>query len=70
MAYKAPKPSKSKTWCAIFAGISLIAEWLCQLSGNLAISEMVLGNFANSEFLRTRSAEIAIFDVSPQFSTT
>jgi len=49
MAYKAPKPSKSETWCAIFARISLIAKWLCQLSGNLAISEMVLGNFAISE---------------------
>jgi len=29
MAYKAPKLAKSKTWCAIFAGISLIAKWLC-----------------------------------------
>ena len=48
---------KSGTWSAIFARISLIAKWLFELSGNLAnsqnlaISEMVLGNFAISEII-------------------
>jgi len=54
MAYKAPKPAKSETWCAIFAGISLIAKWLSGYLANsqiLAISEMVLGNFAISEII-------------------
>jgi len=77
MAYKAPKPAKSETLSAIFAKISLIAKWLCDgylkiwLLANWFWEILLLAKyFVNSEFLRTRSAENANFDVLPQFQAT
>jgi hypothetical protein len=76
MAYKAPKPAKSETCCAFFVGILLIAKWLCDgyvenwlIAKILAISEMVLGNFAISEIISLIASFFGPEVRKKQFST-
>jgi hypothetical protein len=70
MAYKAPKPKVK-----FDVPFLLIAKWLCELSGNLAnsqnlaISEMVLGNFAISEIISLIASFFGPEVQKKQFST-